>query len=88
VLIITLDKRGETYDRIRKVCLAITIEYVQPKNILHAYIKLLVPKLINTWVEKRLVKSLHNQIRVNTNADDFIANIVTDKQETHKLGWE
>ena len=86
-LIITLDKQGETYDRIRTICLAITIEYVQPKNKLQAYIKRLLPKLLSTWVGQKLIKLLHNKISVNSNTGGFIANIITDRKETYGFGY-
>src|SRR4051794_16123920 len=83
----TLDKRGVSYDTIREICLVITTEYVQPRNKLQEYIKRLVPKLTNAWVGQKLIKWLHNKVSVNANADGFIANIITDKQETYGLGY-
>lgn len=86
-LIKTLDNKGETFDNIRKVCLQITTEYVQPKSKIQVYFKRLLPKLTNTWFGQILIKAFHNQVSVNTNADGFIANIITDKQETYGLGY-
>lgn len=86
-LIKTLDKRGESFDTIRKICLDITIAYVTPKNKAHAYIKRLVPKLINTWAGQRLMKLFHQKISVNKSPEGFIANIITDKQETYGFGY-
>jgi hypothetical protein len=86
-LIMTLDKTGESYDRIREICLVITTEYVQPKNKLQEYIKRLLPKLTSTWIGQILIKWLHKKVSVNPNTDGFIANIITDKQETYGLGY-
>lgn len=86
-LIKTLDKKGETFENIRKICLQITIEYVQPRNKLHEYAKRLLPKVINTWLGQRLAKAFHNRVSVNANKEGFVANIITDKQETFGLGY-
>lgn len=86
-LIITLDKRGESFQKIREICLKITIDYVQPKNKLQAWFKKLIPKLTNTWIGKRLIKKFHERVSINENPDGFIANIITDKNETYNLGY-
>jgi len=86
-LIKTLDEKGETFENIRKICLQITTEYVQPKNKIQGFIKRLLPKLIGTWFGQRLVKGLHKRISVNSNPDGFIANVITDKQETYGFGY-
>src|SRR5215210_4561626 len=82
----TLDKKGETFDTIRKICLEIVTEYVQPKSKMHSFFKRLLPKLINTWFGQIIIKSFHKRVSVNPNTDGFIANIITDKQETFVLG--
>ena len=86
-LIKTLDTKGENFGNIRKICLEITTAYIQPKNKIHAYFKKLLPKLTNTWFGQRLIKAFHNKVSVNANSDGFIANIITDKQETYGLGY-
>jgi hypothetical protein len=86
-LIKTLDNKGETFDNIRKICLQITIEYVQPKSKIQAYFKRLLPKLTKTWFGQILIKAFHNRVSVNSNADGFVAKIITDKQETYGLGY-
>ena len=83
----TLDEKGETFDTIRKICLEIVTEYVQPKSKLHSFFKRLLPKLINTWFGQIIIKSFHKRVSVNPNTDGFIANIITDKQETFGLGY-
>jgi len=86
-LIKTLDNRGETFENIRKICLKVVIEHVQPKNKIHAFIKRLLPKLINTWFGQLLIRSFNKKISVNANADGFIANIITGKEETFGFGY-
>src|SRR6478609_2319620 len=53
-LIKTLDEKGETFEKIRKLCLQITIEYVQPKSKIQEIFKRLLPKLTNTWLGQNL----------------------------------
>jgi hypothetical protein len=86
-LIKTLDNKGETFENIRKICLQITIEYVQPKSKVQEFFKRLLPKLTNTWLGQILIKEFHKRVSVNSNPDGFIANIITDKQETFGLGY-
>ena len=86
-LIKALDEKGESFENIRKICLQITIEFVQPKNKFQAFFKRLIPKLTNTWLGQRLIKAFHKRVSVNTNAEGFIANIITDKQATYGLGY-
>lgn len=86
-LIKTLDGRGETFERIRKICLDITIEYVKPKNKVHAYFKRLLPKLITTGLGQLLIKKFHRRVSINANAEGFLANIITDKADTFGLGY-
>lgn len=86
-LIKTLDEKGETYENIRKICLQITTEYVQPKNKIQKFFKRLLPRLINTWLGQSLIKAFNKRVSVNSNPGGFIANIITDKQETYGLGY-
>jgi hypothetical protein len=86
-LIKTLDQRNENYETIRKVCLAVVTEFVRPKNKIQLYIKKLIPRLINTWLARRLIKILNQKISKNQNPEGFIANIITDKEETFGLGY-
>lgn len=86
-LIKTLDNTGEPFDRIRKICLEIVTDYVQPKNKLQEFFKRLLPKLATTWLGRSLISSFHRKVSVNKNPDGFIANIITDEQETFGLGY-
>jgi hypothetical protein len=86
-LIKTLDTTGESFDSIRKICLEVVTAYVQPRNKIQSFLKRLLPKLISTWVGQRLIKLFHKRVSVNSNADGFIANIITDKHETFGLGY-
>lgn len=86
-LIMTLDSMGEPFERIRAMCLAIVTDYVQPKNKLHSFFKLLLPKLAATWLGRKLIGSFHKKVSRNKNPGGFVANIITDKQETFGLGY-
>ena len=86
-LIKTLDEREESFENIRKICLQITTEYVQPKTKIQQFLKRLLPKLTNTWFGQSLIKAFHKRVSVNSNPDGFIANIITNKQETYGLGY-
>ena len=86
-LIKTLDERNEEFENIRKICLQITTEYVQPKSKIQEIFKRLLPRMTNTWVGKKLIKAVHKKVSVNSNTDGFIANIITDKQSTFGLGY-
>jgi hypothetical protein len=61
-LIISLDKLGLPYERIRRICLEITTEYVRPKNRLQQLLKRLPPKLTNTWLSSVLLKMLTRKL--------------------------
>lgn len=86
-LIMTLHEKGESVDRIRSLCLQIVTAYVQPKHKLQAFAKRLVPRLIPTWLGQRLLRAFHRKVSVNPNPAGFVANIITDKQQTYGLGY-
>jgi hypothetical protein len=43
--------------------------------------------LLPTWVGQMLVRSFQKKVSVNSNADGFIANIITEKKETYGFGY-
>jgi hypothetical protein len=86
-LIISLDKVGLPYERIRLICLEITTEYVRPKSRFQLFLKRLPRRLTNTWFSSMLLKWLQNKVSKNSNQDGFIANIITDRSETFGLGY-
>lgn len=86
-LVQTLDEHGETFERIREICLEIVIEYVKPKNKFQQFLKELPPKLVGTRFAGLLIKVFHKKVSQNTNPDGFIANIITDKNETYGFGY-
>ena len=86
-LIKTLDKKGESFDHIRIICLDIVTEYVKPKNKWQAFLKRLPPKLINAWFAPFLLKKFNKRVSQNAHSQGFIARIITDKKETFGFGY-
>lgn len=86
-LIKTLDEQGERFETTRKICLEIVTEYVKPKNQFQEFLKKLPAKLVNTWLATFFLKQFAKRVSKNSNPDGFIANIITDKQETFGLGY-
>ncbi|HPM32246.1 MAG TPA: L-2-amino-thiazoline-4-carboxylic acid hydrolase [Chryseolinea sp.] len=86
-LIKTLDLQGENFETIRRFSLEVVTEYVRPKNKLQQWLKRLPVKLVNTWIAALVIKSLNKRVSKNSNANGFVAKIITDKQETYGLGY-
>jgi L-2-amino-thiazoline-4-carboxylic acid hydrolase len=86
-LIKALDQRGESFDNIRKICLEVVTEYVRPKNKMQQVLKRLPAKLFNTWLADIFIKAFNKKVSTNKSPDGFIANIITDKDETFGLGY-
>ncbi|MEO6282370.1 MAG: L-2-amino-thiazoline-4-carboxylic acid hydrolase [Dyadobacter sp.] len=86
-LVQTLDELGENFEKIREICLEIVIDYVKPKNKFQQFLKKLPPKLIGTRVAGLLLKVFSKRVSQNANPDGFIANIITDKNETYGFGY-
>ena len=86
-LIKTLDEQGERFETTRRICLEIVTEYVKPKNQFQELVKKLPAKLVNTWLAAFFLKKFDKRVSKNSNPDGFIANIITDQQETLGLGY-
>lgn len=86
-LIKTLDEKGQSFESIREICLEIVTDYVTPKNKLQGFVKRLMPKLITTRLGQALIQSFHKRVSVRSHPEGFVANIITDKQETFGLGY-
>ncbi len=86
-LIKTLDEQGEAFETTKKVCLEIVTGYVRPKNKLQQFLKRVPAKLVDTWLASVFLKKFSKKISKNSNADGFIATIITDKKETFGLGY-
>ena len=86
-LIKTLDEQGEAFERTKRICLEIVLEYVKPKNKFHQLLNRVPAKIINTWLASAFLKKFSKRVGKNLNPDGFIANIITDKKETFGLGY-
>ena len=86
-LIKTMDEQGESFETTRNICLEIVTEYVEPKNKFQKLLKKIPAKLTNTWLANYFFKKFNKRVSINSNPDGFIANIITDKEETLGLGY-
>ncbi|HMW40467.1 MAG: L-2-amino-thiazoline-4-carboxylic acid hydrolase [Saprospiraceae bacterium] len=86
-LIKTLESRGESYPKIRSLCLQITTAYVQPRTPVHAFFRRLLPRLTNTWPGQRLISAFGRKVGSKSHPDGFVVNVITDQSETHGLGY-
>lgn len=86
-LIVTLDQMQEPYEKIKNLCLEIVTEYVKPKNNWQAFLKKLPPKIISFRLSKYLIRAFNKRVSRNENPDGFIANIITDKNQTYGFGY-
>ena len=86
-LIKTLEQRGESFEKIRKICLEIVTEYVRPKNKFFQLLKRLPAKFANTWLASVVITYLNKKISKRSHPDGFVAHIITDKRETFGLGY-
>ena len=79
-LIKTFDEQGENFEMIRKVCLEVVTDYVQPKNKIQALLKGLPAKLTNTWFGNIIIKAFNKKVSQRSHPDGFLANIITNKE--------
>ncbi|RFS16496.1 L-2-amino-thiazoline-4-carboxylic acid hydrolase [Emticicia sp. C21] len=86
-LIMVLEKAGESFEQIRAVALFTITEYLRPKNKWQAFLKKLPVKLIKTSFGRYLIKAFAKKVGHRGNPEGFVANIITDTNETHGLGY-
>ena len=86
-LVNAIDEQGENFETIRKVCLEVVTYYVQPKNKIHELLKRLPAKLANTLFWNIVIKAFNKKVSKRPHPDGFVANIITNKEETFGLGY-
>lgn len=86
-LIKVLERNGEPFEKIRKICLEITIRFVQPRNKLEAFIKKLIPKLVGYKITGYFLKIFDSRISKPGHPDGFVARLLTDKKKTYGFGY-
>ena len=86
-LIEVLDGRGESFERIRQICLEIAQDSVRPKTRFQAWRKRRPVKLIGSRISRVLLRYLDRKLGERGHPDGFVSRIVTDKDETFGLGY-
>jgi len=86
-MIQALEKQGERFESIREICLAVTLEYVRPKNAWQAWLKRLPARLLGTSIQRVFVPFLRSKASKKGHNDGFLVQIVTDPEQTHGLGF-
>lgn len=84
---LVLEARGEGLESIRETCLAITHEYVRPRNRWSAWLKRLPSNLMGTPIAKLAARWFQSRAGTKGHADGFLVQIVTDPAQTHGLGY-
>lgn len=82
-----LEKRGESFERIREICLDITHTYVRPKNGLQAWLKRLPVKIIKSPLGRLLTRFMKKKTGKLGHPDGFLVNVITDPAQTNGLGY-
>ena len=82
-----LEKRGESFERIREICLEITHEYVRPKNGFQAWLRRLPVKLIGSPFGRLLIRFMEKKTTKLGHPDGFRVNMITDPAQTFGLGY-
>ena len=82
-----LEKRGESYETIRKISLQIVNEYVRPKNRFQKFLKVLPVALLKTQMGIVLVKAFARRVSNLGHPEGFVVKVITDKNETYGLGY-
>ncbi len=82
-----LDKKGESFETIRKISLEIVLDYVRPKNKFQQLLKKLPAKIIPSRLGSLFLKRFNERVSKNPHPNGFIANIITDKKKTFGLGY-
>lgn len=86
-LVRIMERRGEGYEQIRKICLDITYHYVTPKNNLQSWLKRLPANMITMPFIKPLINIFATKIGAKGHPDGFLAQVITDTELTYGLGY-
>ncbi|MES2797169.1 MAG: L-2-amino-thiazoline-4-carboxylic acid hydrolase [Bacteroidota bacterium] len=86
-LIKVLTDKGQGFDSIRIIAHEIAYDFVKPKNYLQLLMKKLPVKMLNFWFTPSLLKWFDKKVKTNPHSDGFVANIITDKNDTFGLGY-
>jgi hypothetical protein len=86
-MIQVLEEENLSFEKIREYCLEVAIAYVAPKNRIHKWYNLLLPKLINSPFAKPFIRKMNRKVSVLNNPNGFRANVLTSKTETLGFGY-
>lgn len=86
-LIKSLESEGAEFVTIRGICLELVIDFVRPKNKFQAFVKRMIPGLMNTWMGRKLIASFSRKVATRYHENGFRAKILTDRQETLGFGY-
>lgn len=83
----SLEKRSQSYEEIKSICLEVTYDYVSPKNGFQKWLKKLPARFVGSSMARPLLKIFHNKVSKLGHPDGFRADILTDKNQTYNLGY-
>lgn len=87
-LIQTLEGRGLGFDEIKDICLAITYDFVTPKNAVQAWFKKLPVKLLGSKIGKGLMRVFSRKISRLDNAEGFRATVAPVNNNEYILAMD
>lgn len=85
--VMILDEQDESFETIRSICLNAARAYAKPKNKFTAWLKQLQGWFVGVSFVQFLFTKMNPRMMRNPNSDGFIAQVVTDKDETYGLGY-
>ena len=86
-MIQVLESREVSFEKINTLCLEVAEAYAKPKNRIHKWYKLLLPKLMKSKVAKPFISKLHKNSKGISHPDGFKANFLTENSETLSFGY-
>jgi hypothetical protein len=86
-MIQVLEEENLSFEKIREYCLEVASAYVAPKNRIHKWYNLLLPKLINSPIAKPLISKMKRKVAVLDSPNGFRAQVLTNKTETLGFGY-
>lgn len=82
----SMEEVNISYSDIRIFCLKVAADLVRPKNSLQRWSRKLPGRLIQSWIGQLLIRIIQTKIKY-MHPDGFSVRIITDKKETHQLGF-
>ena len=82
-----LEARGQSFEQIQSVCVAVAESYVRPVNSLQRWLKGLPGRLIRTPLARLVARILQSKTGRKGHPDGFLVRIVTDPAETNGLRY-